>query len=266
MDNRLKKIKPEARSLADINNYISQPAGIFKDFVEKYERTINIEPLLFLLEYATDHFERKERISSDEWLSPRIHASLRLYKREAADISIWEYLSLTVPEVKTYLQWRWGNEDGLIKDERRIMSKIRRHGLARLWWTAELTRNGPDYTPTVKAFSAKSQDLINYITDVDFSHNRAAAIGYVRFFVDSKIERKSKDAVIIGKTLNHVLSTIMLDHFVPTSSIDSNAYDIWIQQTPDEILMINELPKGPKEPKVPDEQIQKIINLLESIM
>lgn len=54
-----------------------------------------------------------------------------------------------------------------------------RHGLERLWWAAELTRSGPDYTPTVKAFAI--QDTVLWLFDVEAFQDRPAALAYVEF-------------------------------------------------------------------------------------
>lgn len=265
MKMNLKRIKPQARSLVVLENYGSQPEGIYKDYIETFERDVNLEPLLFMLAETLKRFERENKVESDGWLAPRIHASLRLYRREAADISIWEYLSLTITEVQKYIKWRWGDENGQVQNKDRIFGRDRRHGLARLWWTAELTRNGSDYSTTIQAFKSGSQDLINYLTDVDFSHNRAAAIAYIHFFTSESEHRKAKESKEIGKALNHVLTTIMLDDLVPNPGTDTDAYQRWVSQTPDETLMLDELPKGPNEPKIETEKINKVIKLLESL-
>lgn len=149
-------INPHARSLITAESYLSAPQSLFSKYMSSLDRKIDIEPLIVLLNEAKDKYSssKSDRISSDGWLAPRVHASLRLYRREAGDLRIWEYLSLVVPEVREYVVWRWGDGDGRIRDLKRIYGSDRRHALGRLWWVAELTRNGPDYTPATPSSSS----------------------------------------------------------------------------------------------------------------
>ena len=132
-----------------------------------------------------------------------------------------------------------------------------------MWGVAERTRKATDDTHGVEAFN-NGEDMIKYLTDVDFAHNRAAGLAYVRFF-NSAAEgstRKKKESISIAKALNHVLTTIMLDHLAPNAGIDMDAYAAWVEQEPDETLMLQELPEGPSEPKLSESQIQKVLDLL----
>lgn len=263
--NKLKRIKPMARSLVNLEAYGKEDSSLFNDYIKAIERDIDINPLLYILGKTMEKYTRDDRDQSDSWLAPRVHACLRLYRREAADLSVWEYLSLTVDEVKDYIRWRWSNRDGFLANKDRVYGSERRHALARLWWTAELTRNGPDYSFTEKAFSY-SQDMINYLTDVDFSHNRAAALGYIQYFAGSGDDaKKAKDSVVLGKSLNHILTTIMLDQLAVNPGIDQESYSQWVTQKPDETLMIHNLPAGPNEPQIPEEHIKKVVDLFASI-
>lgn len=263
--NKLKRIKPAARALITLETYGKEDPGLFEEYITGFERDIDIDPLLYVLAQTMDKYTRDERDQSDAWLSPRVHACLRLYRREAADLSIWEYLSLAVDEVRDYIRWRWSNREGFLANKDRVYGSDRRHALARLWWVAELTRNGPDYSHTEKAFTY-SQDMINYLTDVDFSHNRAAALGYIQYFAgDGRDTKKAKDSVSLGKSLNHVLTTIILDKLVVNPGIDQEAYQVWVSQKPDETLMIHNMPEGPNEPQVPEEHIKSVIDLFASI-
>lgn len=170
---KLNRLDPHARSLITSENYSDIRPEDLQDYISEFEREILIKPLTEMLQEVRSRFPngRTARAKSDAWLAPRVHASVRLYRQEAADSQLWEYLSLAVPEVRTYILWRWSREDGLIRDLNRLYGMQRRHALGRLWWVAELCRNGPDYSPAVDAFNA-SQDMINYITDTDAFQNR----------------------------------------------------------------------------------------------
>src|SRR5262245_46053809 len=76
------------------------------DYVTDIElgREIDLAPLRAMITEATKRFDY-DPSESDPWLGPRVHATLRLTRREAADIRIWDYL--TVVEFPDYVRWRW---------------------------------------------------------------------------------------------------------------------------------------------------------------
>lgn len=270
MDKRyLKRIKSQARSLVTAETYTNLGPALLEQHIVDTEREILITPLTEVLNTGIEEFSKKGKsvVDSDGWLAPRIHASLRLFRDEAAEAEHWEYLSICIPEIRNYIIWRWDADEGELPTRNRIFGSDRRHSLGRLWWVAELTRNGPDYSSTVEAFNSASQDLINYITDVRAFNNRAAAIGFVKYFASKRSDEewKAKHSIALGKALNHILTTIVLDGIVLGDMTDMFAYENWVDGHIDETTMIDELPEGPNEPQVSEDQINRIIKLLESL-
>ena len=92
---------------------------------------------------------------SDSWLAPRVHSALRLTRAEASDRGTWHWLA--VGRHSWYVEFRWTGKEGV--NDARWLGPIHKQALARLWWGAELFRNGPDYAP-VQALFAR-QDLPN---------------------------------------------------------------------------------------------------------
>lgn len=263
---KLKRLKPQARRLVPTESYASAGSALVEKYIESAPRVIDVSPLLAILDAGINKYKDSPIDSSDGWFAPRVHAALRLFRSEAANLEYWEYLSICVPEVREYVLWRWGSSDGL-PTRNRILGSDRRHALARLWWTAELTRNGPDYEPTVAAFDARSQDFVNYLTDTDAFHNRAAALAFIDYFSKRRKDQgmKAKQAVELAKALNHVLTTVVLDSLAPDDGGDMDAYSRWVGGHVDETLMIERLPEGPKEPLVPEDQIAAVGELLDSL-
>ena len=56
-------------------------------------RDIDVEPLVAMIDEAMRRF-RSSPDKSDAWLAPRVHATIRLSRREAADRRIWNYLNV----------------------------------------------------------------------------------------------------------------------------------------------------------------------------
>lgn len=262
MSQLLRRLIPQARTLITKESFRDQSFGSLDGYIEDILRPIDIEPLVCIVQTAMKIFPPRDE-ESDAWLAPRVHASLRLFRSEAADQGIWDYLSVVV--LRDYVIWRMAGEDGLVNDVDRIIGPFRHQAVARLWWAAELSRNGADYRPTQQAFS--SQNAVNYLTNIDAFHNRSAALAYIRFISHRSGTTPIKQrAIETGKTLNHVLTTIVLDSFAPDSGSDMVALERWIGELPDVTLMDSALPQGPNEPQVPEEKIYAVEQLLERLM
>lgn len=96
-----------------------------------------------------------DRSSSDRWLAPRMHYALRLHRSEAADRGVWQWVAL---RYGWYLEWRWADSKGIVAEDR-WWGPVHKQAFARLWWGAEVFRDGPDYRPVERAFLF--QDLPN---------------------------------------------------------------------------------------------------------
>ena len=262
MSEQLRRLIPQARTLITKESFRDQSFGSLDGYIQDISRPIDIAPLVRIVQTAMKIFPPRDE-ASDGWLAPRVHASLRLFRSEAADQGIWDYLSVVV--LRDYIIWRMAGEDGLINNLDNVIGPFRHQAVARLWWAAELSRNGADYRPTKEAFS--SQDAVNYLTNVDAFHNRPAALAYIRFISHRSGATPIKQiAVETGKTLNHVLTTIVLDSFAPDAGSDMDALERWMAEAPDVTLVDSVLPTGPDEPPVPEVKIRAVEELLERLM
>lgn len=114
-----------------------------------------------------------DRTQSDAWMAPRIHAAIRLDRAQGADRTLWHWLAVAV--ASDYVDWRWGGDKGINRD--RWYGPIHKQAIARLWWGAELFRDGADYTPVERAFTR--QDLINSYLHRPLVRCRSFALGIV---------------------------------------------------------------------------------------
>lgn len=257
----LKGLNPGARSLVTEDFRKGDPATVdATDFIAALElgRTISIEPIRSVVNLAMERFEF-DPWKSDSWLGPRIHATLRLTRREAADKRIWNYL--TVMEFPDYVRWRWSptDEEKTIPINR-FIGENTTQSVARLWWAAELTRNGCRYEPAVKALSL-SQFFV--WQGLNLIHNRAAAIAAVEFLSTfGEMGASNPQTHKLAGAANVALRTVCLDDFAQNPSPDAEAIREWLTEKIDETTMIDELPKGPDEASVPETDIAVVRKFL----
>jgi len=79
---------------------------------------------------AMQKFTDSKREESDRWLAPRVHATMRLTRREAGEPGLWSYLAVQVLE--DYIRWRWKGAEGIVAPERFVCGEFNKHAVARL--------------------------------------------------------------------------------------------------------------------------------------
>lgn len=123
------------------------PEEAYLPLVLEAERTRSLEQLDEVVDRARAEFPPHDT-ALDAWAAPRLHAALPLTRREAADPGIWRYLAVVYrPD---FVRHRWENRSWSTMS-RRFWSPGTRpdsNAFARLWWIAELTRDGDDYDLT----------------------------------------------------------------------------------------------------------------------
>lgn len=260
----LHRLNPEAHRLLLPEEYARQlpsPADL-RPHVEALgnDRQVSLEPLRAVLEEARRR--GADASSTDAWLAPWLHYALRLTRREAASPAVWAYLAATEPDVQDYILRRWRP-----LDSSRISGPTNRQALARLWWIAELARNGNDYTPVTRAFAP--QDTALWINDTDAYHNRAATIGLLQFLNSLRgrgIDVTSPRVQQIARTFRHGLTTNALDALAPDAGPLAAAIDTWVDGTPDTTLMMQqELPDGPEETGPEEQHVAAVQALFEHL-
>lgn len=210
-------------------------------------RKVPLGPLQAVIAEAMRRFDPQK---SDPWLGPRVHATLRLTRREAADKRIWEYLTVVI--FPDYVRWRWKSPDEAEAPVPidRFLGEDSKNSLSRLWWAAELTRNGADYSPTVKALS-ESRFVVSWL-HLNLMHHRAAALAAVDFLSSFRDEGTTDmQGQVMAKAVNVALRTLSLDALAITPGTDAEAVREWCRRTVDETVMMDELPRGPDEAPVP---------------
>jgi len=234
------------------------------DFVVELGRKIELGPIHSVIGEAMKQFkvETDPRLGSDPWLGPRIHAALRLTRREAADKRIWAYL--TVAEFPHYVRWRWSPVDDASVPLDRFIGHESANALAKLWWATELARNGADYEPAAAALSIPG---FFWWQKLNFSHHKAGVIAAIRFLSEYGTSGATNTQVLeMSRALNLALRTVCLDAVAFSPSPDAHALREWIGEDIDETLIIgDDLPRGPDEARVPEADIASVLRLLHDL-
>lgn len=213
------------------------------------------EPLRELVDDALHQF-KDSRTHADGWLAPRLHAALRLTRREAADRRIWNHLALAI--APDYVAWRHfptvapGRSEGRINPAR-FKGSPDRQCFSRLWWAAEMFRNGADYGPVVTACA--NQDLIHYALRVELVDHRPTAQALVQVM--------ERGVVSTGREINGLIiavraagATLVYDAMAPDEPRDPEALRQWIAEA-DSAPPVprHALPTGPDEEPVPEKSV-----------
>lgn len=108
-------------------------------------------PRLEAFDAAVDAILRaRERFDAelDGRFAPALHRALPLGRRQAADPAPWRYLA--VVHRPDFVRHRWQNRSWASVQSRFWQNGTRpdSNAFARLWWIAELTRDGDDYALT----------------------------------------------------------------------------------------------------------------------
>ncbi|MFJ3706812.1 DUF6339 family protein [Streptomyces sp. NBC_01267] len=193
---------------------------------------------------------------ADAWLAPRLHAALRLDRREAADSRLWNYLALGV--APDYVVWRHMSQEG--KDGKKQTVAARRfrgahytQSFARLWWAAELFRDGPDYRPV--EIACEEQDMFNTVLRLDAIDHRPTAQAMVRLIERGTVST-GRDVNHLAKVVNTSAATLMYDVLAPDVMYDGGPLREWIEAAESAgPVRRHELPEGPDEEQAPEDSV-----------
>jgi hypothetical protein len=205
---KLRRLSPEAgvlvtRELAsgELQRHEQTTYDRFLD-----EATVSIE--LAQVDDVIDKIieETKPHDSSiDRIAAPLIHAALPMPRREAANPGVWRYLA--VAHRPDFVRHRWEAKSWATM-RTRFWSPGTRHdsnAFSRLWWIAELTRDGTNYELTERVFSR--QPLATQLFVRGFSESRAA----VAAFVDEMETAVAADVERVAKELHGALGVLVLE-------------------------------------------------------
>ncbi|WP_411079284.1 DUF6339 family protein [Streptomyces sp. cmx-18-6] len=224
------------------------------------ESRAELAPVRALVEDAMYQFRDDRPTAADGWLAPRLHATLRLTRREAADRRIWNYLALGV--APDYVVWRHlaaKSEGGASKVAvRRFRGPGDIQAFARLWWAAELFRDGPDYGPVVTMCT--NQDMLNTALRVDVMDHRPTAQATVRLLERGAV-RTGREVNALVAAVNASAATLMYDVVAPDADRDGRPLREWIEAAESApAVPRRDLPIGPYEEKTPERSVDVLVD------
>lgn len=221
------------------------------------------EPLRDLLVEAMRRFD-DDRVKADGWLAPRLHATLRMTRSEAADSRRWNYLAMVV--ATDYVVWRHRGVDVVAAG--RFCGPHYTQTFARLWWAAELFRNGADYRPVETACSV--QDVLNTTMRLDVIDHRPTALAIIEVLTGLIRETRSRlgDHVnALSSSVNTAGSTLVFEAIAQEEAGDIAALQDWIadaQGMPP--VPWERLPYGPEGSAVKPDIVDALVPLFEQLL
>ncbi|GAA2999380.1 hypothetical protein GCM10010519_34990 [Streptomyces lactacystinicus] len=218
------------------------------------DRRGELQPVRDLAEDARSYCRSNglKATQADAWLAPRLHAALRLTRREAADPGLWNYLALGV--APDYVVWRHlsDGKDGKAPKVAAVRFRGQYHtqAFARLWWAAELFRDGPDYGPVVTACG--NQDIFNTALRMSVINHRPTAQAIIRLVTKGTVTG-GREANALAGAVNASAATLMYDVIAPDAERDSRPLLDWIDEAETaRQVSRNALPVGPDEEPAPE--------------
>ncbi|WP_405190902.1 DUF6339 family protein [Streptomyces anulatus] len=219
-----------------------------------------LAPVRDLIDDAMYKFREDRPTNADAWLAPRLHAALRLTRREAADRRIWNYLALGV--APDYVVWRHlqaksaGGPPRIAA--RRFLGPAYTQAFARLWWAAELFRDGPDYRPVVTACG--NQEMLNTVLRMDAVDHRPTAQAMVCLLERGAVTT-SRETNALAAAINASAVTLVLDVIAPDTARDGTPLREWIDAAESApAVPRRDLPIGPYEEKAPERSVDVLVD------
>jgi hypothetical protein len=220
-------------------------------------------PVRELLDEAMARFDDNRR-AADGWLAPRLHATLRMTRSEAADGRLWNHLAMLVgPD---YVVWRHKGKE--IAQASRFSGPHYTQCFSRLWWVAELFRDGRDYGPVEVA--CRVQDVLNTTLRLDVVDHRPTAQAFVRVLgslLARGTPRPGDHVNALSSAINAAGSTLVYDILAPDTPLLVDELHDWIAAAEDAASVgWDKLPKGPDDGGVPSSSVDALVPLFEKLL
>jgi hypothetical protein len=220
-------------------------------------------PIRELIGVAMTRFD-DNRTAADGWLAPRLHATLRMTRAEAGDGKLWNHLAMLV--APDYVVWR--HKGAEIAQSSRFSGPHYTQCFSRLWWVAELFRDGPDYRPVEVACSV--QDILNTTLRLDVIDHRPTAQALLAVFkslISSGTPRPGDHINALSSAVNTAGSTLVYDVLAPDNPPLIEDLRDWIADAAEApAVRWDRLPEGPDDGRVPRTAIDALVPFFEELL
>lgn len=202
----------------------------------------------------------------DQWLSPRLHYSLRIPRRIAGDKGFWTWL--TVEAGQNYVQRRWlgkSSSDPDVVTMFRYTGPILRNALARLWWAAEMVRDGPSYEYVEPVFARVW--TAQYALELRYSWYRPAAIAFTRVSegLDGGGKLSADEMKELSKRVNSYLSLRCLEQIGFDETVDEPWDYDWLARSPSLTEVTQGELRGPDDGYASEQAVAELTEWLRTL-
>lgn len=143
--------------------------------------------------------------SMDKVLATDVHRLLDVTRRVAADPGLWHWLAIVrYPDFVRH-RWEYRSEEAMREKFLGAGSDLYSNAIHRLWWIAELTSDGEDYTLTETVFS--NQTMVNKVFDRWFARYQPAVVA----ICDELADEPSRVMDETTRRFNHALTNVQLE-------------------------------------------------------
>lgn len=141
----------------------------------------------------------------DGALVETIHRRLDITRRTAGDPGLWHWLAVVrYPEFVRH-RWKYRSEEAMREKFLGAGSDLYSNAIHRLWWIAELTSRGDDYSTTAVVF--ENQTMVNKVFDRWFARYQPA----VQVLCDELADEPSRVIDEATRRFNHALTNVQLE-------------------------------------------------------
>jgi hypothetical protein len=231
-------------------------AKVFDDLRHPSGRTIEFDEELLSAVLAEGIDRYGDDINGlDAWLAPRVHNVIRVPRRIASDRLFWAWIAIEFG--REYIKHRFSDGEGSAIKEFRFTGTHLRNGVSRLWWSAELARNGRDYGPVAQVLSGVR--IAQFALELRYSWYRPAVIAFARVCVD----RELRDAKMQGLSVrvNAYLGTRPVE-LIGLDETVAEDYDAewWAGASPSKRQLFDGKFEGPDDGRASEDAIGELVN------
>lgn len=134
---------------------------------------------------------------------------------------------------------------------------------SRLWWAAELFRDGSDYEPVQVACG--NQDVLNTVLRLDVIDHRPTAQALIRLVAREKVQT-GREVNALARAVNASASTLMYDVLAEDEGLDGGVLEEWIREAESAPPVPRKfLPKGPEDGPTPSDSVDALVVRFEEL-
>lgn len=210
------------------------------------------------------------RTAADGWLAPRLHATLRMTRAEAADNRLWNHLAMVV--APDYVAWRHRRSDTGeghgAATAARFSGPHYTQAFSRLWWAAELFRDGADYRPV--EFACRLQDVLQTTMRLDVIDHRPTAQAILKVLeqrLAAGVRRLGDQVNALSAAVNAAGSTLVYEVLAPDGGPEVDALRDWIDESEHAAAVPWErLPEGPEDGTVRQASVDALVPIFDRLL